>query len=247
MSERVIKMIIQYDGTNYYGWQRQSEYRSVQGEIERVLKKIFKTTITIDGAGRTDAGVHAYGQVATFSYDIPMPLENLKRALNNNLSEDVFIKEISFEDLDFHARYSAIGKTYIYKVQNSKEKEVFLSNYTYNFPYELDDSIIISASKYLIGEHDFRSFMASGSSITNTIRTISEIKIIREGDLLSFSFTGNGFLYKMVRILVGLLLEIGNKRLPEDIILEIFKNDNRKFTSKVAPSNGLYLEEVYYC
>ncbi len=246
MNEKLVKLIIEYDGTNFYGWQRQSKLRSVQGEIERVLKKIFRKNIEIDGAGRTDAGVHAYGQVASFKNEIPMPIENLKRVLNNNLAKDVRILDIAFLDDSFHARYSAIGKTYIYKVINTEEQDVFLANYTYHYPFEVNYDRMVKASKFLIGKHDFRSFMAAGSKTINTVRTISDITITKESDMIIISFTGDGFLYKMIRILTGLLLEIGNNRIDMSVINEIIDNPSRKFTTKVAPSNGLYLNEVFY-
>lgn len=246
MTLKTVKMIIEYDGTNFYGWQRQSKLRSVQGELERVLSKIFKKTVEINGSGRTDAGVHAYGQVATFQVEVPMPLENLKIALNNYLAEDVRVIELSFQEELFHARYSSKGKTYVYKVHNSNGRDVFLSNYTYSYPYKLDMELMIEASKILIGEHDFLSFMASGSSVVNTVRNISSIEITKSGDIITFIYTGDGFLYKMIRILTAFLLEIGNKRLDLDITNRIFEKPSRKYTSKVAPANGLYLKEVYY-
>ncbi len=246
MDKKTIKLIIEYDGTQFFGWQRQSKLRSVQGEIERVLKKIFKEKIEIDGAGRTDAGVHAYGQVATFEAFVPMPLTNLKRVINNNLAKDVRILALSFEDPLFHARYSAKGKTYTYKITNCEEQNVFLANYTYHYPYKVDIEKMKSACKLLLGEHDFSSFMAAGSSVENTIRTLSSIEIKDENEILSITYTGTGFLYKMIRILTGLLLEIGNNRLDMSIIPKILRNPSRKYTTKVVPANGLYLNAVYY-
>ncbi|WP_240842878.1 tRNA pseudouridine(38-40) synthase TruA [Acidaminobacter sp. JC074] len=242
----IIKMIIEYDGTHFYGWQRQTKSRSIQGVIERVLSKILKKDIEIDGAGRTDAGVHAYGQVATFGCDLPMPLESLKRAMNNFLPSDVRIVDLDFADADFHARYSAIGKTYVYKIKNSKERDVFLANYSYHYPYDLDDDLIRRAMEKLIGKHDFSSFMASGSSAQNPVRTIHAIDLKRSGNMLEFTFTGDGFLYKMVRLLAAYLLEVGQSRIPLDKTEELLENPTRAYTSKVAPAAGLYLKEVYY-
>lgn len=244
--DQVVKMIIEYDGTNFFGWQRQSKSRSVQGDIERVLTKIFKRKIQIDGAGRTDAGVHAYGQVATFKSAIPMPLENLKRALNNFLSEDIRILTLSFESEAFHARYSAKGKTYIYKVLNALERDVFTSHYAYHYPYEIKEELILEAISYLIGEHDFTSFMASGSSAQNPVRIIYDITLNKDGDNLELTYTGNGFLYKMVRIITGYLLEVGQGKILPQKTLELFENPTRKYTTKIAPAEGLYLNEVYY-
>lgn len=244
--DQVIKMVIEYDGTQFYGWQRQSSKRSVQGDIERVLTKIFKRKIEIDGAGRTDAGVHAYGQTATFTPPIPIPLENLKRAINNFLSEDIYIKEITIKDLGFHARYSAVGKTYIYKINNTLERNVFSAQYAYHYPYEIDDNLIKEAASYLMGEHNFSSFMASGSSAQNPVRTIHNITLSRNGDNLELTYTGNGFLYKMVRIITGYLLEVGQGKIKPEKTYDLLQNSTRKHTSKVAPAEGLYLFEVYY-
>lgn len=242
----VVKIIIEYDGTNFFGWQRQKKLRTVQGELERVLKKIFKEVIEINGSGRTDAGVHAYGQVATFETNVPMPLKNLKIALNKNLASDVNIIDLSFKEKGFHARYSAVGKTYVYKVFNSQERNVFTSNYRYHYEYNLDYEAMVKASKLLLGTNDYSSFLASGSSVTNTVRTIEKIELVKENDFISFIYTGDGFLYKMIRIMTALLLEVGNNRISQEEVLETIKNPSRKYTSIVAPSKGLYLKEVYY-
>jgi len=243
---RVVKMVIEYDGRNFFGWQRQTKSRSVQGEIEKVLSKIFKKPIEIDGAGRTDAGVHAYGQTATFSTFIPMPLENLKRAANNFLDSDIFIKDMSFEADDFHARYSACGKTYIYKINNTLNRSVFSADYAYHYPFDVNIEVMKEAASYLIGEHDFTSFMAAGSSAQNPVRTIHDINIIHNQNEIEITYTGNGFLYKMIRLLTGFLLEVGQGRIDPKITVDILKNPSREYTSKVAPANGLYLKEVYY-
>lgn len=242
----VIKMIVEYDGTGFYGWQRQSKLRSVQGEIEKVLKKIFKKPIEIDGAGRTDAGVHALGQVATFDAELDIPLNNLKRAMNNFLSSDVRIVNLESVDDAFHARYSASGKTYIYKVHNTLERDVFKANYSYHYPYTIEDDKIKAAAKHLIGCHDFSSFKASGSSAQNPIRTIHDITFERQGHDIILTFTGDGFLYKMVRLLTAYLLEVGQGHMSVEKTLDLLENPSRKFTSKVAPASGLYLKEVYY-
>lgn len=244
--ERVVKMIIEYDGKDFFGWQRQSKSRSVQGEIEKVLSKIFKRAIEIDGAGRTDAGVHAYGQTASFTTYVPMPLENLKRAINNFLEDDIYIKDLSFVAEDFHARYSATGKTYVYRIFNTLNRSVFDASYSYHYPYDLNVDLMKEAASYLIGEHDFTSFMAAGSSAQNPIRTIYNIDISKDNNLIEITYTGNGFLYKMIRLLTAFLLEVGQGRICPEITLEILKNPTREYTSKVAPANGLYLKEVYY-
>lgn len=241
-----IKLKIMYDGTDFHGWQRQTTKRSVQGEIERVLTKIAQVPVTIDGAGRTDAGVHAIGQVATFQAELPMCIENLKKVMNSYLGFDVMITDLNYEPEDFHARYSAKGKTYQYKVYNYPERDVFKSRTMYHYPYKLNDDLIQKACMELIGSHNFESFRAAGSSAQNPFRTITEIDFKRDGTDLTFTFTGDGFLYKMVRILVAFLLEIGNQRIELGIVREILTIPTRKYTSKVAPAKGLCLLEVYY-
>jgi tRNA pseudouridine38-40 synthase len=242
---QVVKMIIAYDGSQFFGWQRQNKHRNVQGEIEKALKKILKQVIEIDGAGRTDAGVHALGQVATFGAVVPMPLDNLKRALNNELPIDIVVKALSFESNDFHARYSAIGKTYVYKVDNSPLRDVFKSG-MYHYPYDLDLELMKAVAEKLVGYHNFEAFKASGSSAGNPFRTIHSIEIKKEDNQITMTFSGDGFLYKMVRLLVAFILGVGNKRIPLDVVDEILKNPSREFTSKVAPARGLYLREVFY-
>lgn len=242
----IIKMIIEYDGSHFFGWQRQSKSRSVQGEIEKALKKIYKKQVLIDGAGRTDAGVHALGQVATYTSDQEIPLQSLSRALNNFLPRDIRIVNLSNEEDDFHARYSASGKTYEYKIFHSKERNVFLANYAYFYPYSLDEDLMSLACKKLKGYHNFDAFKASGSSAQNPFRTIEKIEFERNDQMIIFTFTGDGFLYKMIRLLVGFLLEVGNGRINISVLDEILKNPTRKYTSKVAPAQGLYLKKVYY-
>lgn len=242
----IIKMVVEYDGNNFFGWQRQSSSRSVQGEIEKVLSKIYKCKITIDGAGRTDAGVHALGQVVSFQEIENIPLQNLKRAMNNFLSPDIRVVSLEYMTDDFHARYSATGKTYIYKIKNQLERDVFSAGYAYHYPYDLDDEKMKEAIAYLIGEHNFKSFMATGSSAQNPVRHIYDIKLTRNKSDVAIEFSGNGFLYKMVRILTAYLLEVGQGHIEPKTTEEILVNPTRKYTSKVAPAMGLYLKEVYY-
>ena len=241
-----IKMTIQYDGTSFYGWQRQSKLRSVQGTIEKSLSKILNTKITIDGASRTDTGVHALGQVATFTYKLPMALDQLKRALNNDLDADVAIVKMESVGEDFHARYSAKGKTYLYYVHQGPIKNVFKSNYSYYYPYDLDYDKMSMACKKLMGKHNFGSFKASGSSAQNPIRTIDYIGLDRTADGYVFEFRGDGFLYKMVRLMVAYILNIGNDKISLESLSEVLEKPSRKYTHKVAPAQGLYLKTVFY-
>lgn len=246
MTMNTIKLVISYDGTDFYGWQRQKTHRNVQGTIERVLTKLLNRDVTIDGAGRTDTGVHALGQVATFSGPINMPVEQLKKVMNHFLPKDIGILDVSYVENDFHARYSAVGKTYIYKILHQREKDVFNGRYAYAYDYDLDLDLMRETCKALQGYHNFESFKASGSSAQNPMRTIHEIKLEEKDGLISLTFTGDGFLYKMVRILVAFILNVGNQRISIDVVNEVLENPSRKYTNIVAPAHGLTLKEVYY-
>jgi len=243
---RNIKLTISYDGTNYCGWQRQKNGKSVQEEIERVLNILTKERITIYGSGRTDAGVHALGQVANFISNTTIPIDKVPTAMNSILPEDIIIVRAEEVDLDFHARYNAKGKKYRYVVYNREIKNPFYRNYSYHVPYPLDLELMREGAKYFLGEHDFRAFMASGSSVKNTVRNIYSIEIKREGDFILFDFSGNGFLYNMVRIMTGTLVDVGRGFLEACKLPEIILSKERVNTGHTAPPQGLYLMEVFY-
>lgn len=243
------KAIIAYDGTHFNGFQKQPNGRTVQEEMEKTLKKMANgKEITVFGSGRTDAGVHAMGQVIHFYYPEERPLERMRFALDTQSSEDIAVKAVEIVSDDFHARYLVKEKTYQFRVDIGKPRSPFRRHYASYFPYPLDLSKIQRALPDLIGTHDFTSFCASGSSIEDKVRTIYEAKmeVNEAGDELLFTFRGNGFLYKMIRILVGTLLKIGNGRLSEDSIPEIIAKKDRNAAGPTAHPEGLYLYEVVY-
>lgn len=243
------KAIIAYDGTHFNGFQKQPNGRTVQEEMEKTLKKMANgKEITVFGSGRTDAGVHAMGQVIHFDYPEERPLERMRFALDTQSSEDIAVKAVEIVSDDFHARYLVKEKTYQFRVDIGKPRSPFRRHYASYFPYPLDLSKIQRALPDLIGTHDFTSFCASGSSIEDKVRTIYEAKMeVNEArDELLFTFRGNGFLYKMIRILVGTLLKIGNGRLSEDSIPEIIAKKDRNAAGPTAHPEGLYLYEVVY-
>lgn len=243
------KAIIAYDGTHFNGFQKQPNGRTVQEEMEKTLKKMANgKEITIFGSGRTDAGVHAMGQVIHFDYPEKRPLERMRFALDTQSPEDIAVKAVEVVSDDFHARYLVKEKTYQFRVDIGKPRSPFRRHYASYYPYPLDLSKIQRALPDLIGTHDFTSFCASGSSIEDKVRTIYEAKmeINEAGDELLFTFRGNGFLYKMIRILVGTLLKIGNGRLSEDSIPEIIAKKDRNAAGPTAHPEGLYLYEVVY-
>lgn len=243
------KAIIAYDGTNFHGFQSQPGGRTVQAEIEKTLARINNgQPIAIIGSGRTDAGVHALGQVIHFDYPHTRPVEKLRFALDTQTPADIAVKHVEQVPDTFHARYNVVAKTYQFHVDIGKPRSPFRRFYASYFPYPLDLEKIQRALPDLLGTHDFTSFCASGSSVEDKVRTIYEASLIvnEAGDELTFTFSGNGFLYKMIRILVGTLLKIGNNRLEETAIPAIIAAKDRNLAGPTAHPEGLYLTEVVY-
>ncbi|QSQ09001.1 tRNA pseudouridine synthase A [Koleobacter methoxysyntrophicus] len=242
-----IKLIIEYDGTNYHGWQRQKNAVTVQEKIEGALKTLTGKNIILTGAGRTDAGVHARGQVANFRIEtLKIPLERLPLAINSLLPEDIAVKHAERVPEDFHSRYWAKGKVYSYYILNSKMPSPLLRYYSYHFPRPLDIEKMRRAGSYFVGIHDFSSFMASGSSVKTTVRSINKFQLDKEKDLIRITFQGDGFLYNMVRIMVGTLLEVGEGKLPPEYIPEVLRAREREKAGITLPPKGLVLERVLY-
>lgn len=239
-------MVIEYDGSTYSGWQRQTQYRSVQGTIEKLLSKLYNCPVTIDGSGRTDAKVHSIGQVASFQCDGRFTPEKLKYVLNNLLPEDIFITSVDNRDEGFHARFSVKSKKYLYKINMNAHRSVFNRKYAYQLQKQLDIEKMIEASKYFLGEHDFTTYRAQGSSNVNPVREIYDIEFSVNQDELSICYWGNGFLYKMVRIMTGTLLDVGLGKIQPEMVAEIIISKDRSLAKKTAPAEGLYLLEVLY-
>lgn len=250
-----VLLTITYDGTNFFGWQRQPDQRTVQGELEKALSILCDTEILINGTSRTDAGVHAWGQCANFKGDFGIPVERIKDALNNFLGsggksivpKDIFVNEVALVADDFHARFNAKGKTYVYRIKNDPDLDIFQRNYCYQVTEPLDLELMREGARFLEGSHDFKSFQtAGGDEKETTVRNIKSITIDREEEFLNIAVTGDGFLYNMVRIIVGTLVEIGKgKRQVKDIEL-ILKAKNRQLAGPTAPAQGLYLAKVYF-
>ena len=241
-----IKLKIEYDGTDFFGWQKQSKGRTVQEEIEKALSKILKKEIKINGSGRTDARVHAKGQVANFREEFTIPVERLPVALNSVLSDDIAILSAREMNRDFHARYNAMGKKYVYKIYNSNIRSPLSRNYVYYVPQELDIEKMKMATKYFLGTHDFKGFMAAGSSVQDTVRTIYNLDIVEKEKHITVEVSGNGFLYNMVRIITGTLVDIGRGKINVNDLESIIDSGDRKRAGHTAPAQGLYLYEVYY-
>ncbi len=242
--KRKILMIVEYNGANFYGWQKQKGKRTVQGELEEKISFLTKEDVTVEGSGRTDKGVHALNQVATVEIENKIPLKNFKTALNKLLSNDVAVKKVSLAKLDFHPRFSAKKKTYEYRLDISKTKNAINYQLITHYPYKINLERMKKASKLLIGKHNFKAFCSADTNVTNFEREIYDISIKKVGNILTFIVTGNGFLYNMVRIIVGTLLEID--KVGEEKILKAFESGNRNLLGKTMPPNGLYLKKVDY-
>jgi len=241
------KAIIAYDGSGFSGYQIQPRKRTVQQAVEMVLQKMHNgSPVKIFASGRTDAGVHAKGQVIHFDSLLPIPEQRWEAALNSLLPEDISVISVTQVDPAFHARFAAVGKEYRYMLHLSKVRDPFQRDFAYRYPYPLNLQAIENAAQYLIGTHDFTSFCSAKTESEDKIRTIHTIELLENGDFLTLRFIGSGFLYNMVRILVGTLIEVGNgDRSPEDIPMILDKKD-RRFAGKTAPAHGLYLWQVFY-
>ncbi|WP_129595862.1 tRNA pseudouridine(38-40) synthase TruA [Anaerophilus nitritogenes] len=242
-----IKLEIEYDGSRYNGWQKLgNNQNTIQGKIEEVLSKMTKENIEIIGSGRTDAGVHAISQIANFKTSTDMNIYEIKDYCNEYLPQDIVIKRIEEVDERFHARYNAKGKKYLYRIWNGHTPTAFHRKYTYYIKEPLYIDRMKKASKYFIGEHDFKSFCSSKSKKKKTVREIYEIDIEKIGPEINIVFYGNGFLYNMVRIIVGTLIEVGQGKRDIHSIEEILNLKSREEAGVTAPAQGLFLYEVYY-
>lgn len=242
-----IALIIEYDGTNYCGWQIQKNGVSVQQKLEEALKKALGVKTAVVGAGRTDARVHALGQVAHFDADTDIPADKFFYVLNTLLPDDIRIKK-SFEAGEgFHARFGAKGKHYRYVIRNAREKGAIDRLYTMFVPVPLDVEKMKQAATFIEGEHDFAAFCAAGSDLKGTtVRTVYSVTVARDGDYITIDVKGNGFLYNMVRIIAGTLVAAGKRKLaPEEVGAAIAAKD-RTLAGATAQAQGLFLVEVYY-
>lgn len=244
---RNIKLIVQYEGTRYQGWQRQkASDNTIQGKLEMLLSRMCKEPIELQASGRTDAGVHALEQVANFHTNSEMPVEEMKKYINMYLPEDIAVTAVSEAAARFHSRLNTRGKCYCYRVINSDVPDVFWRRFALEVPEELDVAAMESAASRLLGEHDFKSFTSAKKGKKSTVRQIEKISIDRQGNLLSFTFVGNGFLHHMVRILMGTLLEVGKGERTPESMTEILEAASREQAGPLVPAKGLMLMKVYY-
>lgn len=240
------RLTLAYDGTRYRGWQRlDGTAMTLQGRVEQALSEIFETKIKIDGSGRTDAGVHATGQVASF-HAPRRPTQTVLQRLRHLLPEDIGAMALEEASERFHARLNATEKTYVYRVWNSALPDVFERRYRTQVRQRLDLTAMERGAALLLGTHDFRSFCANKQLKKSSVRTLKRLELTRDGDELRFCLTADGFLYHMVRIIVGTLLEIGQGKRPAEDIGRILAARRREAAGETAPAKGLCLTEVRY-
>lgn len=241
-----ILLIVSYDGSNYYGWQRQKSFVSVQEKLEEALSTLYKREITVRGSSRTDTGVHALMQGAVFETENTIPMEKLPYAVNSFLPMDIVVTKAYQVDEEFHPQYSVVDKTYHYKILNADFRIPMLHKYTEFVHYRLDVEKMQQACKYFVGEHNFKAFCAAGSDAKTTVRTIYSLNVEKKDNIITISVCGNGFLYNMVRIIAGTLVYVGLGKLKPEEIEDIILSENRARAGKTLSPNGLTLMEVNY-
>lgn len=245
---RFFKLIISYDGKDFFGWQWQPKLRTVQGAIEQAVYEVCGQNVTAIASGRTDAGVHAVGQVVSFACETNIPASNWKRALNANLPDDVCVLDVQEAPFGFHATRDAVKKRYRYVIQDGRNRDVFARPYAWWLWRTLDEGAMNRAAQHLLGRHDFTSFETSGSSRLSTIRTILEISVERRlidwSEKVVIEVEADGFLYNMVRNIAGTLVEIGKGKQPEDWTRTVLAAKDRRTAGMAAPPQGLFLMKV---
>ncbi|HZK34477.1 MAG TPA: tRNA pseudouridine(38-40) synthase TruA [Bacillota bacterium] len=241
-----VRLTIEYDGTDYAGWQIQDNAITIQQLVQEALEKLTREPIKLTGSGRTDSGVHALGQVANFKTRSTIPSERFSYALNAVLPRDIKVISSQGVPMDFHARFSAKEKTYRYCMLVNTHGSAIGHRFHVHVRPPLDIEAMNRASRAYIGSHDFAAMQATGSSVESTVRTIFESQLRSDGDYLYYSVRGNGFLYKMVRIMVGTLIEVGKGKINADDIPEILSSQARKKAGFTAAAKGLFLDRAYY-
>ncbi len=241
------RMILQYDGSRYDGWQKQGNTeQTIQGKIENVLERMTGQPVEVHGSGRTDAGVHALAQVANFHADVLMSEEEIRKYLNQYLPDDISVMEVESVPDRFHSRLLAEEKTYLYRIETGDRKQVFERKYIYGLLKVPDVKAMELAAAFLIGEHDFKSFCSNRKMKKSTVRNLKKIEFEQQGSRLLIRYTGNGFLYNMVRILTGTLIEVGLGKRKAEEMKGILEAKDRKTAGFTAPPEGLFLEQVRY-
>jgi len=243
---RNIKLMIQYDGASFHGFQQQPNGDTVEAQLKQALNRLLCERCTVYGCSRTDAGVHANAFCCNFKTQSDRSCEKLLLGLNAVLPPQISVLSCEEVPLSFHARYDCLGKEYVYLIWNGKTRNPFYLQHAYFYPFSIDADFLNNQARSFVGTHDFSAFCASGTGVKSMIRTIYRCNVEREGDLIRFTVCGNGFLYHMVRIMAGTLLDIQRGKLEPDSIASILLSQDRSKAGVTAPADGLFLNRVYY-
>ncbi len=239
-------MTLEYVGTHYHGWQIQENAVTIQQVLEEKTGMILNENVRLVGAGRTDSGVHALGQVAHFKTENPLYVKKIFNGLNSLLPWDISILEIQEVDLSFHSRKDAKRKEYFYQIWNGRRLSPFLSPFVVHIPYSLNVEAMKESAKVFQGKHDFTSFSPSKSIVHNKVRNVSHSEIEKDGEMIKYRIIADGFLHHMVRTIVGTIINVGKEKIPAEKIAEIIQGKDRRMAGFVAPARGLFLEKIYY-
>ncbi|EFM24679.1 tRNA pseudouridine(38-40) synthase TruA [Peptoniphilus duerdenii] len=241
-----IRIKITYDGTNFYGFQKQDRGRTIEKVLTKAVENTVKHPVKLFYSGRTDSGVHAFGQYANFYTESTIDIGNLPKVINYHLPTDISVVEAKYVDDNFHSRYSAKGKFYRYIIYNNKYRNALFENRAWQYPHKIDMEILEKSLSYLVGEHDFKSFMGRYATVKDTIRIIHKIEVNKVGDVINIDFYGKSFLKNMVRIIVGTSVQISSKNKSPEITKEALVRKERISAGMTAPACGLYLMDVYF-
>ena len=241
-----IKLTVAYDGTNYCGWQVQPNGVSIQSTLQKAIENLLGEKTDVTGASRTDSGVHALGQVAVFDTDKNIPDWKYALAINQRLPKDIVVQKSEEVSLDFHPRYTDVEKTYEYRILNRRTQLPKERLYSYFVPKKLNVDKMREAGVYLVGEHDFKSFCSAGAQVQTTVRTIYAVNVTKADDMVHIRITGNGFLYNMVRIIAGTLMQVGTGLMEPEQVKEILEARDRSKAGPTAVAKGLTLVEIRY-
>lgn len=243
---RRLVITIQYDGSSYHGWQVQSNAVTVQQVFQNAVEKVFGERLDVKGCSRTDSGVHANMYVLTLDTDMNISNDGVIMALNSNLPSDIAVINCKEADFDFHPRYSCTSKEYVYKLYNGRIRNPFLADYAFHYRYPIDAHYLNEQAQAFVGTYDYSGFCSSKSDVEDTVRTVKAFSVYREGDMVYFKVEADGFLYNMVRIMVGTLLFVSEGKIKKDSLKDVILSKDRKRAGKTAPPQGLYLNKVNY-
>lgn len=237
---------ISYDGSAYHGWQVQKNALTVQEVFQNAVERVFCSRYDVKGCSRTDSGVHANSYFVSFKTDKSIPADKVVMALNTYLPKDIAVLSCKEVSADFHARYSVASKEYVYKLFNGKIRNPFYNNYAYHYRYPVNTDYLNEQAKAFIGTHDFSGFCSAHSDVEDTVRTVKSFEVFRDGDMVYFAVEADGFLYNMVRIMVGTLIFVNEGKIKAGELKDIIESKDRKRAGKTAPPQGLYLNKVNY-